>query len=233
MRRHRLLSLPSCTRSGVLLHAVRGEHADMHTADTLFRAFETVLQSKPLPVSGFHFVRLHCSGVECTQRAGMQPELRRCHDADPNGHRWTMHFDARDTHPKRNRDALRWGVRVLVDDGRFDRDDGPFARIAAYRDIPSEALRALILELEALMPGDGEYVPFAEHCEATPLALVQHESLALARELPLSVLAAVIPIRPEHPSERSLERYIRVLAEADRELRAELRQEVWRYSQKL
>lgn len=177
----------------------------MHTAESLFREFEKLLLTKPLPVSGWHFVHVHCRHVECLTRAGMQPGLRPHPKAGADGYRWLMCFDARDTHPKRNRDAIRFGVKVLLHD-RFH---------IPCRDIPFEALTELELRLEVLMLGDGEYVPFAEECGITPL-------LALASGLPLAIASVTAIRRPKHPSERQLERHAVTIAKMYGVFRAEL-----------
>lgn len=140
----------------------------------------------------------------------MTPGLRENREAGPNDHRWTIRVDARDTDPKRNRDAIRFGIRILLRD-RFD---------ISIRDITTDALIELELRLEELMLGDGYYVPFSEEC-GRPL-------LTLAR---LPVGMSVVSVRPKHPSERRLERHARAFAELDGVLGAEVRHEILGYCQ--
>jgi hypothetical protein len=182
----------------------------MHTGESLYRVFEQLLRSKPLPVNGWDFVQKHCSRVECIARAGMTRGIHENREAGPDDHRWSIRCDARDSHPKQNRDAIRGAIHILLRD-RFN---------ISMKDIPAEALTELELRLEQLMPGDGEYVPFAEQCGATPL-------LALApRRLP-----SVASVRPKHPSERSLERCALTITQFHGELGANLRYEILRYGQ--
>jgi hypothetical protein len=178
----------------------------MHTGESLIRLFEQLLRSKPLPLNGWDFVHVHCSHVACVTRGGMTPKLIPNREAGPGELRWTLRFDSNDTYPKRNRDAIRFGIRVLLRD-HFDIE---------FRDIPCEALVELEQRLEELMLGDGIYVPFAEECNVTPL-------LALARALP-----SATPIRSvEYARDRSFERSGLAITELHRILSAKLRHQVF------
>lgn len=185
----------------------------MHTGESLVGLFEQLLRSKPLPLNGWDFVRVHCTQVVCMTRAGMTPKLIPNREAEAGEKRWTMRFDSYDTHPKRNRDAIRFGIIVLLHD-HFG---------ISLRDIPSAALAELESRLEELMLGDGAYVPFAEQCSAS-------SSLALARVLPTTVVA-IRPARTENASERSFQRGRFTTAELHCIFSTEVSNKVLRYGQ--